>query len=316
MAADDASPDVHRLSLAEIRRLDAELHQASADTGVRLKPGTLSPNAVAVVGLDGYLFISNGANHWERQYLGDVRIDPSWIAAWRDVFARRQAEAERRGLVLWNLIIPEKQSVLPEKRWAAPLPDGGRRPLMQLLPVLGPEARVLHAAEALVAASEQAPVYFRRNSHWTPSGCCAALLALLQTMGVAVDGEALRFAYSSRRGAHDLPVHFFEQPTEEQYGLLAPAGDYSFNTGSLADGRFTGIRYGIGNPAAPDARRIIVFGDSFSYDAGFAAALSAVFREVVFIWSKDVAWAEVESYRADLVIWESAERFLATLPSA
>lgn len=316
MAVDDASLDVLRLSLAEVRRLDAEFHAASAEVGVGLRAGVLSPNAVAVVGQEGYLFISNGANHWEQQYLGKVKIDPSWIAAWRDMFARRQVEARRRGLPLWNLIIPEKQSVLPEKRWAAPAPDGGRRPLLQLLPALGPEAQVLYAADALIAARTEAPVYFRRNSHWTPSGCCAALLMLLQAMGVPVDREALRFAYQRGRGGHDLPVHFFEEPAQELHGLLAPAGEYSFNVGSLADGRFTGMRYGIDNPAAPDARRVIVFGDSFSYDAGFAAALSAVFREVVFIWSKDVLWSEVESYRADLVIWESAERFLATVPSA
>jgi hypothetical protein len=316
MAADDASPSALRLSLAEIWRLDAEFHAASAEVGVGLRAGVLSPNAVAVAGLDGYLFISNGANYWERQYLGEVKVDPSWVAGWLDVFARRQAEAQRRGLVLWNLIVPEKQSVVPEKRWGEPLPDGGRRPLLQLLPTLGPEAQVLYGADALIAAGAQAPTYFRRNSHWTPSGCCAVMFALLYAMGVAVDAEALRFAYSRHQGGQDLPVHFFEAPTGEEFGLLAPAGEYSFNLGSLADGRFTGMRYGIGNPAAPDARRVIVFGDSFSYDAGFAAALSAVFQEVVFIWSKDVAWAEVESYRADLVIWESAERFLATLPSA
>ncbi|CAN7252275.1 hypothetical protein LJR219_001062 [Phenylobacterium sp. LjRoot219] len=57
----------------------------------------------------------------------------------------------------------------------------------------------------------------------------------------------------------------------------------------------------------------MIFGDSFAADAGFAEALSAVFREVRFLWSKSVAWTEVEACGADLVIWQSAERFLATL---
>ena len=68
------------------------------------------------------------------------------------------------------------------------------------------------------------------------------------------------------------------------------------------------------NRAAPDGRRIMIFGDSFSYGAGLGAFLSAVFRETAFFWSKDVLWDEVDRYRPDIVVWQTAERFLATVP--
>lgn len=50
--------------------------------------------------------------------------------------------------------------------------------------------------------------------------------------------------------------------------------------------------------------------------AGLSAALSSAFAQVVFIWSKSVVWTEVAAWSAEVVIWQSAERFLATLPLA
>jgi len=314
MVAADSASDVLRLTLAQIRRLDIEMDLAAARGPDQLKLGVRSATGAAVAGRHGHLFIGDGANHWETQHLGRAKVTPDWIAGWRDLFIRRQAEAARRGVMLWNLIIPEKQVVLPEARWAEPIPDGERRPLKLLLPVLGPEARLHYAAPALIAAKPHAPVYFRRNSHWTPSGCCAALFDFLSAIGVSADPERLRFGYVRRRGPHDLTPHLFEQPAAEDYGALASGGVFDFEERTLpVTGRNTGTRFGIRNPDAPDPRRVIVFGDSFTADAGFAEALSAVFRDVRFLWIKGVSWAEVEACRADLVIWESAERFLSSV---
>nr|QQZ49395.1 hypothetical protein JKL49_20630 [Phenylobacterium glaciei] len=81
-------------------------------------------------------------------------------------------------------------------------------------------------------------------------------------------------------------------------------------------GKHVGSRYVLENPHAPDRRRLMLFGDSYAYDAGLAYALSAVFGYVAFVWSKDVVWAEVTQHRADLVLCESAERYIAVLPNA
>jgi hypothetical protein len=317
MAADDSQTEVPRLSLTEIHALDSELDRVAAATPFRLKPGVTSSNSVAVAGFDGHLFIGDGANRWERQYRGEFNVPAEWIAAWLNLFERRQAEAARRGVVLWNLVIPEKQPVLPQARWGPQPPDGARRPLKLLLTALGLEARLYYAAEALIALRSQAPAYLRHNSHWTPSGCCSALLGLLGAMGVAVDAESLRLPCRRVQLSHDLAAHFFDVAPQEPTSVLEPAGVYTFEARTFAaTGRHTGSQYGLHNPEAPDPRRVIVFGDSFSFDAGFAVALSAVFRDVVFVWEKKVLWDRVETDRADLVVWQSAERFLATVPEA
>ncbi|CAN7252134.1 hypothetical protein LJR219_001061 [Phenylobacterium sp. LjRoot219] len=201
MTAADSTSDILHLTLSEIRRLDIRMDLAAARVPGQVKAGVRSPNGAAVAGFNGHLFIGDGANHWEIQHLGRANIQPEWFAGWRDVLARRQAEAARRGVALWNLVVPEKQVVLPEQRWAAPVPDGAQRPLNRLLPELGPQTRLHYAAPALIASKPYGPAYFRRNSHWTPSACCAALFDFLGVIGVGADPETQPFAYRRARAA-------------------------------------------------------------------------------------------------------------------
>jgi len=311
---------VELMRVDEIRRLDAELEArgAAQHTDAILKPGVVSPGGVAVSGHDGFLFIGDGANRWERQYLGELTIVPSWTEAWRALFVRRQAEAAARGVSLWNFIIPEKQVIYPEKRWGETVPAADRRPLKQLMAGLdGAAAQIAYPEEALLAAKTSAPAYFRRNSHWTASGCCAAVEMLLSAMEVRVAIGDVAFAVERNHAPHDLSVHFFSTPPAEEFVLLAAAGEVTDHNRQLElTGRHQGSSYVVRNPAAPDGRKVIVFGDSYGLDMGFTAALSAVFAQVVFVWSKAVLWDLVGRHASQLVLWQSAERYLATMPEA
>lgn len=305
-----------RLTIAEIRQADVEIEGRAAQTPDRLKPGTTSHGATAVAGCGGNLFIGLGSNRWEHHYMGRVDIARNWFEAWREVLERRQDEARRRGVELWNFVIPEKQVVIPEQRWTDP-PSADGRPFRQLLDHLVPEHQVHYALPALTAAKAQGPVYFVRNSHWCASGCLAAVVELTRALGVTAEVENLRFAYRRATTAHDLPMHFFESPLEVELGRLDANGPYTFEHHTLpTTGSYVGSQYGIRNPEAPDPRRVAIFGDSFTYDAGLAWALSGVFAEVSFLWSKGIVWEFVEATRADVVLWESAERFMVTLPAA
>ena len=311
------------MRLDEIRRLDVELEARGAllHADSLLKPGVVSPGGVAVSGHDGYLFIGDGANRWERQYLGELTIAPSWTEAWRALFARRQTEAAARGVSLWNFVIPEKQVVYPEKRWGETLPNGDKRPLKQLMAGLDGTARLVYPDAALLAAKAPAPVYFRRNSHWTMSGCCAAMEMLFLAMAVRLGAGGgfadVAFAVERHHAQHDLSVHFFATPPTEEFISLTTAGEVTDNNRRFElTGRHTGSSYVVRNSTASDGRKVIVFGDSYGLDMGVTAALSAVFAEVVFVWSKAVVWDLVARYAAQLVLWESAERYLATVPEA
>jgi hypothetical protein len=143
------------------------------------------------------------------------------------------------------------------------------------------------------------------------------LAPLLAALGVETDLETVAFAYETSVTSHDLTAHCFQPPPEEEAGWLKPAGQVVFDNRHLElTGKHAGSRYAIVNPEAPDPRRVLICGDSYAFDAGLAYALSAVFAEVAFVWSKSVIWDLVEQHRAEVVIWQSAERFLATVPMA
>lgn len=305
-----------RLRLENLAAIEAELdalsgpgHPASA-----LKPGVTSANRIAVMGADGYMFIGDGANQWEQQFLGALTVPEAWRQGWPAVFARRQAMAAEQGLRLVNLIVPEKQVILPHKRWLDDAVRGETRPIRHLQAELGDMSRVIYPDDVLRAAHETAPAYFRHNSHWTAWGCCQVARTVLAELG-APDLAGAELAAQRTRVTHDLTVHFFDPAPDEEALYLSAVGDVlDDNRAGLPPGRNQGATYTLRNPAPLDPRRLILFGDSYAFGSGLTYALGAVFAEVVFIWSKSILWDRVKAARADLVLWESAERFLATLP--
>lgn len=310
---------VERLRLADIQRIDTE-HDIAAGPGhpaSALKPGALSPGGTAVAGSDGHLFIRDGGNRWEQQYLGELTIVDAWRMNWRYILGTRQAGARERGIELWNVIVPDKQILLADKRWPPGGKPGNKRPVKFLQEVLPPAARLIYAEAALRAASPTAPMYFRHNSHWTASGCCAAAEAILALISPEVRLSDLELAARRARGSHDLTDHFFDPAPEEDMLKMAPVGDVVFDNRHLElTGKHIGNIYVVENRQAPDPRRLILFGDSCAYDYGLAYVLSAVFARVAFVWSNAVDWDMVAEHRADLVLCESVERYIATLPKA
>lgn len=308
---------LQHLTWAEIR---ADVAACDASAGPehpasRLKAGTLAPNGIAVAGRDGHMFIGDGANRWERQYLGELGIAEDWYAAWSRVLQARAAEAARRGVSLLNVVIPEKQVVLADHRWT-PVRSGEGRPLRKLLERL-PDAPITYLEDALRAEQALAPTYFRHDSHWSPAGCCAGLAVVAARLGCPGDYDALRFAYRPQDIALDLTQHFFEPAPTERVGLMELSGEVTFDNDLYKQtGKHTGSSYGRRNPAAPDPRHVVVFGDSYSYGMGVTAVLTALFAQTTFMWSKAIDWALVDRLEAQVVIWESAERFLATVPQA
>ncbi len=270
-----------------------------------------------MAGHEGYLFIADGSNRWETQFSHERPAPEAWISSWRSLLAQRQINAARQETRLWNLIIPEKQVIYPEKRWPTGGPDGASRPVRQLLATITPEDRLIYPEQELLDCKSLAPVFSRRNSHWTASGAIAALEAVLRRAlpGMALDD--LAFSVERVITSHDLPVHFFDPAPLEPALTLVPAGVMTEDNRLYElTRRHVGSRYVLENARAPHPGHALIFGDSFAFDAGFSPALSSVFQKVTFTWSKDVQWDTVAAQRPALVLWESAERFILTHPSA
>ena len=127
----------------------------------------------------------------------------------------------------------------------------------------------------------------------------------------------LTFPAAREFGPLDLTHHFLDPAPGEERLTLIPAGEVTFDNRDFRPGaRLTGMSFGLRNRHAPDPRRLVMFGYSYSSGQGMVSAMSTVFEEVVFVWSKSVDWSLVEAHRAEVVLWESAERFLVTLPES
>jgi hypothetical protein len=116
--------------------------------------------------------------------------------------------------------------------------------------------------------------------------------------------------------SHDLKSHFFTDTVKDLMVNIKSKGRVVLDNEILRrTGRHTGSEYVIVNDIALLDQKLAIFGDSYSFDAGLAAVMSYLFKEVSFVWSKDVNWEHVESRGSDVILWESAERYLASVPN-
>lgn len=273
--------------------------------------GTVSEDRVAVSGEDGYLFIENGSNNWEEQYLGIQVIENNLVSKWIDVFENRQKSALERGVSLINLIIPEKQVVYYRKRWPQQVQLGEERLMRKILHSANQSCRLIYPERILSDASNTLPVYFRHDSHWTASGCVSVMNQVVKEIDPRFQNKDGKFSAGQHEGIGDLVPHCITPPPSENILSLGPNGELVSEVRMYEiSGSFRGSEYVLQNDNAPYKKNVIVFGDSYSHTGGVSYYLSSLFSRVCFRWSKDIDWIFIEKNSADIVVWEHSERFM------
>lgn len=305
------------MTIDAIRSIDRELDGAAGPghPASNLKAGVLSVDQIAITADDGHMFISDGTNHWESQYQGKVSGVEQWLPRWVDLITRRNQTAGEADIQLVHFIIPEKQVVLPHIRWPDSQETGENRPMLQLLAALQAEPDVIYAEAAMRAALANGPTHHRHDSHWNASGCLAAMRPLLERIAPQIKIELIGFNAALENGSLDLSEHFFSTPPTEEYLFLMPNGRVVADNQHVAKtGKHVGSFYSLLNEKAPDPRKVLVLGDSYSYAKGVTFVLSALFRRVSFVWIKTIPWDLVFREKPDIIIWEHAERYMISIP--
>jgi alginate O-acetyltransferase complex protein AlgJ len=282
-------------------------------------------------GRDGWLYWVGRRGEVPALY-ADTPATRRLIARWTRLFVRRAARAERLGARYVQTIVPEKLAVHPEG-----LPEPSRASLAGLADP--PGARLLRAlgaarpgaaadlADALAAARAEGPVYLRTDTHWTWRGYLAAYRALCAALGAAPVAHVFAGARVPDRFTFDLGGKLVPPVAEDYEAYDFPRRARRTHANALValresgaarrpGGLFVGSRVVLENPGAPDPRRLVVFGDSYTFDQGprLTALLAETFSEVHAIWSAEIDWAYVEAVRPDLLLHEIAERFLRRVP--
>lgn len=282
------------------------------------KPGTRSQDEVAIVGSGGWVFIHGGSNQFVPQFTGELAMAPDWLDRWGTLMAGRQEEAAALGCRLASLVVPEKLAIHVEDYGEA-LEPVGPRPIERLLQAGLPLA---YPVAALREARARGQVCLRTDSHLTIFGNCVLHEQLLRDLGTTpVDAADLP------RGAPHLTSGDLGQrydprileviDTPLTMGIAELVED---NWPAIArTGGHIGTRRVYSSPTAPDPRTVVLFGDSYGFGAetyqGTAWFLAQAFRETHFVWAP-FGWdpGYVERVGADVVVSETAERFVARVP--
>ncbi|WP_342111044.1 alginate O-acetyltransferase AlgX-related protein [Methylobacterium sp. SI9] len=286
-----------------------------------------SGNGVAV-GQDGWLYWVGRAREVEVFY-GDSRLSRRILGRWARLIARRSRRLDAMGIRHVHAVVPDKLAVYPDALGRS-FPGLDDPPAMRLARLLERDraARMVDLLTPLVAARVDEPVYLRTDTHWTYQGYLTAYRALCE----ALDAPEAAHVFSGTRARERFTFDLGEKlrpPIDEEY----VAYDFQrraerIDANALVEvresgrairprGLFVGSRVVMRNEAAPDPRRVVLFGDSYIYSPGarLTAMLAETFAEVHAIWSANLDWRYIEAVRPDVLIFEIAERFLRQVPN-
>jgi alginate O-acetyltransferase complex protein AlgJ len=282
--------------------------------------GTLSADGVAIVGERGHLFLYGGSNDNLAMYRGEIAMAADWLAAWRELVRHRVEQAHAAGRPICCLVVPDKLAVYSDL-FPQPLDTGGPRPVKRLL---GEAALPLvYPCEELRAARAEGETYMATDSHLTIRGnrlLAHATIAALGASSQLLDVVPCELAPYLTSG--DLGRHFTPPIVEIQHRFLAPSAATIVRDNwpevSAAGGHIGTLRV-FRREDAPDDRTVVVYGDSYGFGdeayPGLSWFLAQVFREVHFVWVP-FGWDPdyLDAVDAQLVVCQTAERFIARLP--
>jgi hypothetical protein len=281
--------------------------------------GEMSRKDVAVAGL-GHYFIANGVNHWEDQIFGRLLCNGPSLENWQQFIRTNSDSSKEFNIRLCYLVVPEKQIVFPQFRWIdAEEHMLDNRPINQIRSLFPDknEFPLLYPVEAFKNHRSECELYFRGNSHWCATGCWIAGLELIRFFysdGFLQNNFSSIDIITERQSVQqDLVVHFYEKaPFEEIISIRYPDKKIDEHFTYAETRHHTGSYLFLLNEKALIRERLAVIGDSYS--TFLTPILSYFFKEVHFLWTKQIPWKRLADLHFRYVIWQSAERFLIVPP--
>ncbi len=273
---------------------------------------TESKDNAAIAGLSGWMFIKEGTNGWESQVIGHATLDEVQLLQWITIHESRLTIARSLNVKFAQVIFPEKQSVLPLKRWGESL-ISDQRPAVVLSKHL--LENFLYPAEKLKQEAANAQIYYRGNSHASLSGVWLVFESLMQIIWPERVFDFDSVQVEKKKCRHDLLLKYASKECFEEAYLINQSRQYQYNNERYEiTGKHLGAHFIITNDNSIYSESIAIFGDSYAYDAGFSDLFATFFKEVHFIWSNTVDFSYVIKNKIDAVIVESAERYLIKPP--
>lgn len=313
--ADLASPLV---ALAE--------HTSGSETAPQNIPvqlGLLNIDRSVIVGKEGHLFLYGGTNELNKQY--SCGPSQTIVDLWTNLILSRAARSSEQGARYLQVFIPEKQSVLPE---LFPETIGAPTQLLRIIQEdINSSKHILDAHKILrsLFIIEGLNPFRKTDSHLSFFGALSLANAFHRRISgndFAINHPTLLCRYASG----DLGRKFGFGSILEQ--LVSPdESTWEFaqnvpNITQLVDPPqgHMGIMRSWRHDKPLIDKKVLVFGNSM-FERGVNSTslswwMSRIFREFIFVWSPNMNDDLVAQHRPDLVICQTVERFMLSIPPA
>ena len=248
-----------------------------------------------------HLFITGDSNHINEQHQGRLPIPLPRQEAWLTLLRDRAAISSTVGADFLFVLAPDKQSVY---RHLLP-PSYTTRPATFLCQ----NPAVIDVAPALAALAQATDVYPLTDSHWNHVGAFVAALAVQSRQQHNLPDILQRWGETTNSG--DLgkkldPVEQSSRPVAKFRNAAVLLHDNMVpNNGRIRI-------FARPMTAGAEPRRLLFFGDSFSYE--LMEFLKEFHDVTVQVHSAAMDHTLLAAFRPHLVITELTERFVFRLP--
>lgn len=261
-----------------------------------LTGGTYMESTQVLLGKNNWLFYKtelDGHPLWD--YMGINHFTDDELAAIAANLVSMRDGFNERGVDFYVTALPNKEIIYEEY-----MPDTVARVdtvsrAEQLANYIWDNTNLVYVypKQALLDAKAEGQIYYQTDTHWNQKGAFVGMQQLMhEAYGVeAKDLDSVSFDITSHDLAGDLAV------------IGGVADKYNIDTTYVFDADTA-------DKAQYRDEVALVVGDSFS---GFLSTIAkGYYKEVHWIYTKDFTMSMLDEYDADVVIWESVERYMET----
>lgn len=267
----------------------------------------------AIIGKDGWIFLTNDTNRTWDQYEGRLLLSDGDVAEWRQELAQRGAFMRKNNIHYRFIVAPNKECIAPDK-----VPPEMRKAPFRLVHQVEDAAKGnvhgMFLERFILGQASPLSFYDKGDTHWNAYGAWHVANHIMK--GLEIPGGI--------RPISEDEVHF--RQAETHVGDLSIKFDQAVSTGSprvslrntLArctfDNRITNHGHvSIWEGGNPDGPSILLFGDSFA--GALVRYLAHRARRLVRLHTNSIDREIVFRERPEIVLSVTIERFLRSVPT-
>lgn len=296
-------------------------------------PPTPQQDPDVMEGSNGWLFLVGGSNNLLKYYTGQMTLDKSMIQSWHRLLQNRYRKLSERRIDFVHVVVPNKLTLYPEFT-TIDLPCFSGHPMKAFMSGIedfdGTQylSNVIDPISFLKKQKEHYQLFYKTDSHWTALGCFCVYQLICAKLDAKQNQSLLSRDYSEGNCTFDLGGKLAPQRKEKArfYNFIKDAVRvyeneivaYKEKNNLENDG---GLHVGSNviytNSKAENQKVVVLFGDSFSEYRPhlLTGMLAETFSEVHFVWSSSIDYKYVDTVNPDIVITQTVERFMPSVPS-